>query len=147
MKIYKTLSLLLLVGIILFAGCTAQYENQAVTKVTSTYTNAAEQTEYIIEITSAGFNPTVLRVKRGDTVTFVNKDSNVHWPASDIHPTHTVYDETSLSEHCPNTDGTAFDSCYGLQEEEKFSFKFDKSGSWKYHDHLNPNYIGTIVVE
>jgi plastocyanin len=69
------------------------------------------------------------------------------WPASAFHPTHTVYSGTSLSEHCPDTAGTAFDACKGFLPGQSWSFKFTKAGTWKYHDHLNPGATGTIVVE
>ncbi|HLC51064.1 MAG TPA: cupredoxin domain-containing protein [archaeon] len=94
-----------------------------------------------IEITSAGFNPDFLEVESGTTVTFINKDTAPHWPASAVHPTHTVY---------PEYDGcisSKFDACKGLQNGESWSFTFTQLGTWKYHDHLNPSFTGKITVK
>ncbi len=97
--------------------------------------------ENVVEITSSGFNPKSLSIDAGDKVTFVNKDSKPHWPASDVHPTHGAYPESG------GCIGSKFDACKGLAEGERFLFTFDERGSWDYHDHLNPRESGTIVVE
>ncbi len=86
-----------------------------------------------VEMISAGFNPTSLTVNLGDTVTFVNKDTAPHWPASNAHPTHTIY--------------PGFDALKPLSTGESYSFTFTKIGAWNYHDHLNPSLVGTIVVQ
>ncbi len=94
-----------------------------------------------VEITATGFSPQSLVVKAGDTVTFVNKDSALHWPASALHPTHNEYPEPG------GCIGSKFDSCKGLEQGESFSFKFDVKGTWRYHNHLNPTMFGSITVE
>lgn len=98
-----------------------------------------------VEITSSGFSPSVITVSQGETVTWINQDTNKHWPASDNHPIHTHYDGTSLNEHCPN--GDSFDSCEGLKQGESYSFSFDEVGTWEYHDHLRSSIRGMVVVE
>jgi plastocyanin len=85
-----------------------------------------------VEITSSGFSPKDIEINVGDTVTWDNKDSKAHWPASDNHPTHTLYSE--------------FDALRGIGSGEEYSFTFDKKGSWEYHDHMNPSLTGTITV-
>ena len=101
----------------------------------------AAPTEHIIEILPSGFSPADVIIKEGDNVKFVNKDSSSHWPASDIHPTHTVYPESG------GCIGSAFDACGGLAFDESYSFAFNQKGSWDYHDHLRPSLGGTITVE
>jgi len=103
--------------------------------------------EKVVTYTNSGYSPSTLTVKKGETVTFKNQSSRSMWPASAIHPTHRVYSGTSLDEHCPDTTGTAFDACKGYLPGKSWSFTFNKAGAWKYHDHLNPGAIGTIVVE
>lgn len=103
--------------------------------------------ENIIEITSSGFNPKTLAIQAGETVTFVNKDSVVHWPASNVHPAHTTYPGSSI-EKCGTADEVSiFDACKTLAEGEKYSFTFTRAGRWPFHDHRNPNKGGTVVVE
>ncbi|MEO0084753.1 MAG: cupredoxin domain-containing protein [candidate division WOR-3 bacterium] len=101
----------------------------------------------IIIYTDSGYSPSTLKVKAGTTVTFKNQSSQAMWPASAMHPSHTVYSGTSLDEHCPDTAGIAFDACTGIQPGNSWNFTFNKKGSWKYHDHLNPSFTGTIIVE
>ena len=94
-----------------------------------------------VVITATGFNPATLTIKAGETVMFLNQDTAPHWPASAMHPTHTVYPEPG------GCIGSKFDACKGLGTGQPFMFKFNEKGSWKYHDHLNPSLWGTIVVE
>jgi len=103
--------------------------------------------ENVVTYTNSGYSPNTITIKKGETVTFKNQSSRSMWPASAVHPTHTVYSGTSLSEHCPDTTGTAFDACKGFLPGQSWSFTFNKTGTWKYHDHLNPGATGTIVVE
>lgn len=95
----------------------------------------------VVKITSSGFEPSEIRIKVGDAVDFVNKDSSPHWPASAKHPTHEVYPEKG------GCIGSKFDACKGLEQGEVFSFTFNHEGEWAFHDHLNPNLFGKVIVE
>ena len=105
--------------------------------------------ENVIEITSSGFSPETLTVSVGETVTFVNKDTEEHWPATDLHPTHTVYPESDIKKCFDDSaDKTLlFDSCRGLEQRETWGFTFTEKGNWDYHDHRDANLKGTIIVE
>lgn len=100
-----------------------------------------------VEITADGFTPATLSISQGDTVTFINKDIEKHWPASNIHPTHTKYPGSGIDKCGTLDEYYIFDACHGLEEGEQYSFPFDEIGTWKYHDHLNPEIKGTIIVE
>ena len=89
-------------------------------------------TTFTVEITSSGFSPRILEISSGDTVTWTNRDSRSHWPASAVHPTHTIYSE--------------FDARRGLSPGGEYSFTFERIGEWNYHDHLSPSLTGTIIV-
>jgi len=97
--------------------------------------------EKIVTYTNAGYSPTTLRIKKGETVIFKNQSSNSMWTASAVHPTHRGYPTTG------GCIGSTFDACRGVQPGNDWTFKFDISGTWKYHNHLNPGDTGTIVVE
>ncbi len=86
-----------------------------------------------VTYTSDGFSPADLIVRAGDTVEFVNESNTNFWVASDPHPTHT---------DLPN-----FDSERGLQPGESYTFTFDETGEWGFHNHLAPQQFGTIIVE
>lgn len=100
-----------------------------------------------VTYTDAGYSPSTLTIKAGETVIFKNESAQNMWTASGMHPSHILYSGTSLSAHCPDPMNTSFDACKGTPPGESWSFKFEKVGSWKYHDHLNPGFFGTIIVE
>lgn len=87
---------------------------------------------YRIIRTDAGFSPPTLRIRQGDSVTFVSQVEGHFWPASDLHPIHSLY--------------SAFDPKRQLGKEEEWVFTFDMPGSFPYHDHLAPGLGGVIIV-
>lgn len=122
-------------------------------KTTQSPTTQTPQTETPVSgsevtYTDEGFSPSSLQVKKGTTVTFKNNASQSMWVASAMHPTHSVYGGTTLSEHCgdKNLALAAFDACEGVTSGNSWTFKFNKVGTWKYHNHLNPSQFGSIVV-
>lgn len=88
--------------------------------------------ELIIRMTKEGFEPKELTVWEGDEVLFINNDDVPRWPASDFHPTHSLYPE--------------FDSKQGVAPGGSWTMKFEKVGTWRMHDHLIPHMKGVIVV-
>mgnify|MGYP001611617938 CR=1 FL=1 len=87
-----------------------------------------------VTVTKGGFLPATIRVKKGTIVTWTNTDEAAHQVASDPHPTHDKLKGLG--------DGEV------LAKGESFSFTFEKSGSYSYHDHLNPlKFNGKVVVE
>ena len=80
-----------------------------------------------------GFDPSSVTIGVGQTVTFVNAGASDHWPASGIHPTHEIYPE--------------FDPRRGIAPGSSWSFRFDRAGIWRFHDHLFANLTGTVTVQ
>lgn len=95
--------------------------------------SAQTQGQHIVQITAAGFSPAIITIHPGDTVTWVNIDNQQHTVNSDPHPTHTLYPPL-------NTVGL-------LNPGEQKSLTFPTSGTFKYHDHLNPSLRGSVVVQ
>jgi plastocyanin len=87
----------------------------------------------VVKFTDNGFEPSTLTVSSGDTVKFENKSSDDFWPASNVHPTHLLY--------------PGFDAKKPVLPGDSYSFTFTKKGSWGYHNHLEPDVQGTIVVK
>ena len=85
-----------------------------------------------VVLTEQGFTPKEITVKAGGTVTFSTDRDKTFWPASDSHPNHTIYPE--------------FDPQGPVSAGDTWSFRFDKEGDWKYHDHLRSYFTGTIHV-
>lgn len=86
----------------------------------------------IVKITSAGFIPKVVTIKKGESISWVNEDVADHTVNSAVHPTHQVYPRLNLGVIKPG---------------DKISLSFPDTGSYKYHDHLNPSLTGSVTVE
>jgi plastocyanin len=99
-----------------------------------------------ISITDKGFEPKNLLIVVGTRVTWTNEDTKEHWPASNNHPTHTLYPGSGLQKCGTEDEKNIFDACHGLTPGESWSFTFTKAGEWSYHDHLFPSRLGTIHV-
>ncbi len=89
--------------------------------------------QLIVSMTDDAFLPSKLTIKQNQTITFINNGTRDHWPASDIHPTHGIYPQ--------------FDPKRGISPGDSWSFKFDRIGNWRFHDHLNPGVTGIITVQ
>lgn len=85
-----------------------------------------------IRITANGFEPSELRIHRGDTVVFENTTIRPAWPASEVHPTHQILPE--------------FNAKRSLNLGETYNFTFTKIGEFPIHDHLKPSLKGKIIV-
>jgi plastocyanin len=93
-----------------------------------------------------GFSPANVTIPVGSTVTWVNQGGGNMWVASAQHPSHTVYDGSSTSQHCSGgapSSSTVFDQC---STGSSFSFTFTKAGSWGYHNHADASDHGMITV-
>ncbi|MEK7505844.1 MAG: hypothetical protein AAB597_03040 [Patescibacteria group bacterium] len=97
----------------------------------------------LVSFTKDGFVPKETTIKKGETVRFVNNSDTDSWPASAIHPTHSIYPQKS-SKDCL---GSSFDACRGLKPGEFWEFTFDSVGTWRFHDHLSASKTGSIVVK
>lgn len=92
----------------------------------------SNSSEKIIHMGADGYRPKDVEMKKGQTITFENTDTRDRWPASNIHPTHGIYPE--------------FDPKKPIGANQNWQFKFDKVGTWHYHDHLYPQLTGQITV-
>ena len=161
MKKYLIALVLLLVGLLVVAGCdtpTPQVgtdkeqpgeESPAVTAPGKEVPlpKIVVEDVYVVEVTNNGFVPRELTIKQGDSVQFVAKDGGRHWPASAVHPTHEVYPGSSIKKCNGPEEDTTFDACMVLSQDSAYEFRFTEAGSWTYHDHIHPALTGTVTVE
>jgi len=89
----------------------------AVSGCTSTSANT-------VTIQNNTFSPATMQIQNGTTVTWINKDS----------VTHRVVSNSGL-----------FDSG-NLTTGKSYNYTFNKTGSYPYHDLMNPSIVGTIDV-
>lgn len=127
-------------AVALFLYGVAYYALQPKTAIAPVMPSLSE-TGTVITYTDTGFTPNILTVKKGTTVTFKNDSAGDIRVASNPHPIHDGY---------PTRGGcisSTFDSCANIAPGQSWSFTFDESGTWGYHNHLNPTVTGTIVVQ
>ena len=79
-----------------------------------------------------GFVPKRLDIEPGTQVRFVNASDKDLWPASNIHPTHTILPELDAKRPIPRG--------------ETWAFTFRTRGFWRFHNHLSPEIGGLVVV-
>ena len=106
-----------------------------------------ENLEFTVQINNSGFFPKDLEINQGDAVAWINMGSSSSWPASAMHPTHTVYPGSSINKCGVAEEDSIYDACRGLKNGESYVFTFNEVGSWGYHDHLNPTHFGKITVK
>lgn len=88
------------------------------------------------------FTPKDVSVRKGTRVRFLNTSDTEVWPASAVHPTHSIYPE----KHESDCLGSSFDACRPLLKDEYFDFTFDAVGEWRYHDHVKAYKTGVVTV-
>jgi plastocyanin len=76
-----------------------------------------------VEISALCYSPTVLRIRPGTTVTWVNHDG---------------------MEHTVTATGDAFDG--DLQDGQTYSQRFPASGVYPYYCHFHPGMVGVVFV-
>jgi plastocyanin len=88
--------------------------------------------DLIISMQSSGFEPHNVDLQMGETICWINRDVDAHWPASNIHPTHGIYPE--------------FDPKRPIAAGQEWCMTFVRQGIWTFHDHLHPDNSGIIRV-
>lgn len=116
------------------------------TTATTTLAPAGAPMSATVTYDGSAFSPASVTIAKGGTVAFTDTAAATMWVASGMHPVHSGYDSTTMSEHCaPGYTGPApFDQC---KAGASYSFTFDKVGSWGYHDHKNASAFGKVVVQ
>ncbi len=129
LKIIITLSLVVITGL----GIYFFQNNKTTSPEDQKITNELIKEQLTIVYTNEGFLPKELRIKKGDTVKFINQSDRKMWVASDNHPAHEIYPE--------------FDQKDISLRGVVYEFKFEKPGNWGFHNHLFSNHTGNIIVE
>ena len=79
-----------------------------------------------VTIDNYSFTPSTLTIAIGTTVTWTNRDGEVHTVVAD--------------------DGAPSLKSAGLDTDDSFSFTFNKAGTYSYHCSVHPRMTGKIVV-
>lgn len=95
-------------------------------------TSSATVSQDAVTLTANGFSPASITVKAGTKVTWNNQSGAGAIVNSDPHPIHTAYPPLNLG---------------SFKDGGTLSLTFDKSGTYGYHNHLNPSQTGTVIVQ
>ncbi len=113
-----------------------EQQQPSVTAIPTTQASpsASEQAmkETTVTVTSSGFSPNLITIKKGTKVIWVNKSGDIANVSSDPHPIHTDYPPLNLN---------------NFNDGGSVSLVFNDAGTYKYHNHLNSSQKGTVVVE
>ncbi|MGE5392541.1 MAG: cupredoxin domain-containing protein [Candidatus Saccharibacteria bacterium] len=93
---------------------------------------ATNPQSYSVHVQATSFNPATISINKGDTIIWLNDDVMKHQIASDPHPGHTGM---------PGLVSPV------LNQNQTYTFRFDATGTFRYHDDLNPALKGTIEVK
>ena len=141
---FMNLNKLALVGAVMASAFLLAACNKYGSSTSSTTTNqpAAQGTQsqdaitITITVTDNGFSPAESTVKSGGKVTWTNNSSKSVQVASDPHPTHTA-----------NPELTNGQSVAELAPGASVTVTLTKTGTWGFHDHLNPGVRGKVTVQ
>lgn len=135
--------LILGIGAFLFLNKKTQLPASQTAEPTPTTTNSpttvpdedtSSETEAVenVSLTPSGFSPASITIQAGTKVVWTNNSGTLATIDSDPHPVHTSYRPLNLEE---------------FADGETLSLTFTEPGTYHYHDHLNPNFQGTIIVK
>jgi len=119
----------IIVLVVLIVGGTGawwiMHNKQHANTVTAISSNVVDVT-----VTQNGYQPSTIKIKRGQEVTWTNQDATPHRLNAD---------QTSLP---------GFDSVDSLQKGDSYTYIFDTPGTFHYYDPADAKtYVGTVIVE
>jgi plastocyanin len=88
----------------------------------------------VVSITPQGFEPQTIKIKKGQSLTWVNQDDKPHHVVADPFPS-----GDSLK---------SLNSIEPLTRDDSYTAVFEKMGTFTYHDQLDPvGFKATVIVE
>jgi plastocyanin len=127
--------LVILVVIVLAVGGYFIYKPKASTYSAPNSTSTSASSESVantIVYSSTGFSPATMTVKAGIVLTIKNTSSSTLQMQSNPHPAHTDDNDLNVGTVAAGSSKT---------------FTVTKTGSFGFHNHLNPSDAGKIVIE
>lgn len=118
----------------------AKYVSTGENVASELFTNTGEPTPHTmgrmkmetVRYTNRGYVPAELEISVGTMVQFLNESDSEMWVASNEHPGH--------------TDLPTFDQFSPSSKSSTYTYTFDEVGTWSFHDHLKPTFVGTVNV-
>lgn len=95
-----------------------------------TASSSSQESNAIVKITDNGFIPSTIKVKKGQTIEWQNNSTQPHQLAADSAKNADQYAQQPLA------------------VGDTYTVGFDTTGTFTYHDQLNPvTFKGTVIVE
>lgn len=129
------LALVLVAGVGFFFLSGKQNNTQSQNNQSSeTTTNAEEVTadETQVELTTSGFSPNEITINKGAKIVWTNNGGKSATVDSSSHPVHSDYPKLNLG---------------SFNDGETLELIFNETGTFKYHNHLNPSQNGSVIVK
>lgn len=101
-------------------------------ELTQEPTNAMTTEKVQVELTSSGFSPKTITVDKDTTVVWTNNSGKAATVDSAPHPVHSDYSKLNLG---------------SFNDGETLELIFNETGTFKYHNHLNPSQNGSVIVK
>ena len=130
-------------ALLLLSGCT---QTGQVTQTTGDSQERPATLSATVNIAPNGYEPQTVTIKKGGSVTWLNTTDTENWPASAVHPTHEKYPGSGITKCGTPEESKIFDACKGLARGESYSFEFNETGEWAYHDHVGVKTFGKVIV-
>jgi plastocyanin len=137
-KNYYLIFALLILVVILVAGYLTftvnkkQQSNISLTNKNSNQQPTASKPKATVILNNTGFSPKTLTVKTGTIVIWINQSGTGGSVNSDNHPTNLLFPSLNLGQFNNGTSVTTM---------------FEKPGKYTYHNEVNPDQRGTVIVE
>lgn len=127
-------------GAFILLGAESQPSTPQTNDSSSSLIQAAESKAETVNVTYGenGFQPQQITIAKGSTINFTNKTQLPMWVASAPHPEHIDY---------PELDAGVLEGGHIAPGNPSFSFKFDRPGTWSYHNHSFPAHKAVIIVK
>ena len=143
-RFFWVLAILIVAAVVFFSfksSLISQGENKS-----EVLAGGSSASVYLVNITSLGFSPREIRINSGEGIEWINSGDAEAWPASDVHPEHSAYPGSGINKCGTEEQYSVFDACRGLKNGENYRFYFNERGTWEYHNHLNPEMKGRVIV-
>ena len=99
---------------------------------TSEPTEEVTADEIQVELTTSGFSPNEITINKGTKIVWTNSSGKAATVDSALHPVHTTYPPLNLG---------------SFNDGETLELIFNETGTFKYHNHLNPSQNGSVIVK
>lgn len=123
-------AIVIIVAIVIYGGKgnNTDNTNTQITQPPTTVTVSEVSTDNAVSISNFTFNPQIITVRVGTTVTWTNEDSVAHQIVSDTGAPLTGINSPTLN------------------NGDSFNFTFTQAGTWSYHCSIHPDMLGQVEV-